>query len=137
MNKIYLKFQTQLSAPINEVWESITSMEGIRKETMPYFKMTAPKGISTTYPASAARLESIPAVTIENVMSCDGTLETKAFNAALINPERSATPIPSITTNTSPRGGKSVKTVTISTKILRIPSAFNKFTASIVSFVPG
>jgi ligand-binding SRPBCC domain-containing protein len=47
MDTIYLKFQTIVSAPIEEVWEWITSLKGIQKEMMPYFKMTAPKGIKT------------------------------------------------------------------------------------------
>ncbi|MFX1445566.1 MAG: hypothetical protein ACFFHV_19290, partial [Promethearchaeota archaeon] len=45
MDPIYLNFQTIVSAPIEEVWEWITSLKGIKKEMMPYFKMTAPKGI--------------------------------------------------------------------------------------------
>ncbi len=45
MDNIILKYQTIVSAPIEEVWEWITSLEGIQKEMKPYFKMTAPKGI--------------------------------------------------------------------------------------------
>ena len=45
MNTINLRFQTIVSAPIEEVWDWITSVKGIQKEMMPYFKMTAPKGI--------------------------------------------------------------------------------------------
>ncbi len=45
MNSIHLKFQTIVSALIEEVWDWITSIKGIQKEMMPYFKMTAPKGI--------------------------------------------------------------------------------------------
>ncbi|MFX1273959.1 MAG: hypothetical protein ACFFBP_02355 [Promethearchaeota archaeon] len=45
MDTINLKFQTIVSAPIEEVWEWITSLKGIQKEMWPYFKMTAPKGI--------------------------------------------------------------------------------------------
>ena len=47
MENITLKYQTIVSAPIVKVWEWITSLKGIRKEMMPYFKMTAPKGIKT------------------------------------------------------------------------------------------
>ena len=47
MTNINLEYQTIVSAPIEEVWEWITSLKGIRKEMMPYFKMTAPKGIKT------------------------------------------------------------------------------------------
>ena len=42
---ISFKIQTVVTAPPEEVWKWITSLKGIQKEMMPYFKMTAPKGI--------------------------------------------------------------------------------------------
>ena len=49
MNTIHFTFQTIVSAPTEEVWEWITSLKGIQKEMMPYFKMTAPRGIKTIH----------------------------------------------------------------------------------------
>lgn len=47
MGTIHFTFQTIVSAPMEEVWEWITSLKGIQKEMMPFFKMTAPLGIKT------------------------------------------------------------------------------------------
>ena len=47
MDTIHFTFQTIVSAPMEEVWDWITSLKGIQKEMMPYFKMTAPRGINS------------------------------------------------------------------------------------------
>jgi len=47
MDEIKLKFQTLVSSPVEEVWDWIMSLNGIKKELKPYFKMTAPKGIKS------------------------------------------------------------------------------------------
>jgi hypothetical protein len=66
-----------------------------------------------------------------------GIHDTKALNPAAIKPVRSATPIPNITTNTIPNGGKLVKVTVIEVNMRCNCSPLNKFTALIVSFVPG
>jgi hypothetical protein len=47
------------------------------------------------------------------VSRAGGTARSTAFNSAAMNPERSARPIPSMPTSTTPRGGKPVKLVTM------------------------
>jgi len=44
-NAISLRFETRLSAPIESVWDWITSVNGIRLEMWPFFYMTVPKGV--------------------------------------------------------------------------------------------
>lgn len=40
-----LTFQSDLSAPRADVWAWMTSVEGITRETRPYFRMTTPRGV--------------------------------------------------------------------------------------------
>ena len=42
---ISLRFESKLQAPKANIWEWITSIEGISAEMWPYFRMTTPKGI--------------------------------------------------------------------------------------------
>jgi len=42
---IVLRFTSTLPAPREAVWQWITSWAGIRRETMPFFAMTAPRGM--------------------------------------------------------------------------------------------
>ena len=42
---ISLRFESKLHAPIETVWEWITSVKGIRAEMWPFFYMTMPKGV--------------------------------------------------------------------------------------------
>src|SRR3990172_6737786 len=42
---ISLRFVSKLQAPKGNVWEWITSIEGISAEMWPFFRMTMPKGI--------------------------------------------------------------------------------------------
>jgi ligand-binding SRPBCC domain-containing protein len=44
-NTISLRFESKLYAPIESVWEWITSIKGIRAEMWPFFLMTVPKGV--------------------------------------------------------------------------------------------
>nr|WP_174505329.1 hypothetical protein [Acinetobacter sp. Marseille-Q1620] len=44
-NSISLRYQSELSASRQQIWQWITSVEGISKEISPYFRMTAPKNI--------------------------------------------------------------------------------------------
>lgn len=44
-NTISLRFESKLYAPIESVWEWITSVKGIRAEMWPFFLMTVPKGV--------------------------------------------------------------------------------------------
>src|SRR5699024_1189683 len=69
----------------------------------------APRGGNTTYPASEATLDIIPANTRAIVMNLVGIASTNPRKSALINPVRSATPIPSIVTNTTPSGANPIK----------------------------
>src|SRR5699024_2661213 len=57
--------------------------------------MRAPSGGNTTYPASDATLDMTPANTRPIVMNLVGIARTNPRKSALINPVRSATPIPS------------------------------------------
>lgn len=40
-----LTFKSRLGAPAEEVWRSITSLEGISRELSPLMRMTAPRGV--------------------------------------------------------------------------------------------
>jgi len=42
---ISLRFESQLYAPPERIWEWITSLDGISKEMWPFFRMTFPKGV--------------------------------------------------------------------------------------------
>lgn len=42
---ISLRFESKLHAPIDHVWEWITSVKGISAEMWPFFRMTFPRGI--------------------------------------------------------------------------------------------
>ncbi|MGY6707458.1 MAG: hypothetical protein ACXIVF_03945 [Rhizobiaceae bacterium] len=42
---IFLRFESRLGATQEEVWEWITSIDGILAEMRPYLRMTAPEGI--------------------------------------------------------------------------------------------
>jgi len=42
---IVLRFTSTLPAPREAVWQWISSWAGIRRETMPFFAMTAPRGM--------------------------------------------------------------------------------------------
>ncbi len=42
-----LKFSTRLAASKQDVWEWITSLDGISREMAPYMRMTAPKGMTS------------------------------------------------------------------------------------------
>lgn len=44
---ISLRFESKLQAPRERVWEWITSIRGISAEMWPFFRMTAPKGVSS------------------------------------------------------------------------------------------
>lgn len=46
-NAISLRFESTLNAPIETVWDWITSVRGIRAEMWPFFLMTVPKGVSS------------------------------------------------------------------------------------------
>ena len=72
-------------------------------------KINAPSGGNTTYPASDATLDIIPAVTNPNVINRLGMDNTNPLSNALISPVRSATPIPSIVKRTTPKGAKPIK----------------------------
>lgn len=52
---IVLRFSSTLAAPREAVWQSITSWAGIRRETMPFFAMTAPRGMR-----SIAEVQVVP-----------------------------------------------------------------------------
>jgi ligand-binding SRPBCC domain-containing protein len=52
---IVLRFASTLPAPRQAVWQWITSWAGIRRETMPYFAMTAPRGMR-----SIAEVQVVP-----------------------------------------------------------------------------
>ena len=52
---IALRFASTLHAPREAVWQWITSWAGIRRETMPYFAMTAPRGMR-----SIAEVQVVP-----------------------------------------------------------------------------
>ena len=42
---ISLRFESQLDAPPDRIWEWITSLDGISTEMWPFFRMTFPKGV--------------------------------------------------------------------------------------------
>jgi hypothetical protein len=42
---IALRFESRLAVPAAQVWQWITSVEGIRAELRPLLRMTAPKGV--------------------------------------------------------------------------------------------
>jgi ligand-binding SRPBCC domain-containing protein len=42
---ISLRFESELRAPVDRIWEWITSIKGISAEMRPYFRMTTPKGV--------------------------------------------------------------------------------------------
>lgn len=44
---INLRFESRLKATPEQVWQSITSLEGLTSEMMPLMKLTAPKGFKT------------------------------------------------------------------------------------------
>ena len=52
---IVLRFTSTLAAPREAVWQWITSWAGIRRETMPFFTMTAPRGMR-----SIAEVQVVP-----------------------------------------------------------------------------
>ena len=52
---IALRFASTLPAPREAVWQWITSWAGIRRETMPFFAMTAPRGMR-----SIAQVQVVP-----------------------------------------------------------------------------
>src|SRR5690625_3782540 len=95
-------------------------------------KMTAPSGGKTTYPASEATLDMIPAKTNAAVMNDLGIDSTKPRKIALTNPVLSAIPIPNMVTNTIPNGAKLMKLSVIDKNIYCIPSLFNKFVISTI-----
>src|SRR5699024_26379 len=80
-------------------------------------KMTAPSGGKTTYPASEATLDITPANTRPRVINRFGTDKTNPRKTALINPDRSANPIPSMVTSTTPSGANPIK---LSVMLVRI-----------------
>ena len=43
----HLKFESQVNASLEQVWQSITSLEGLTAEMMPFMRLTAPKGFKT------------------------------------------------------------------------------------------
>src|SRR5690606_27598732 len=101
-------------------------------------KISAPSGGNTTYPASDATLDIIPAKTNPNVINLFGTDNTNPLRSALISPVRSATPIPNIVNNTTPSGAKPIKLLVIFVKIYCIPSALKRFFIStVVPSSPG
>ena len=52
---VVLRFHSTLAAPREAVWQWITSWAGIRRETMPFFAMTAPRGMR-----SIAEVQVVP-----------------------------------------------------------------------------
>lgn len=44
---INLRFESRLKATQEQVWQSITSLEGLTSEMMPLMKLTAPQGFKT------------------------------------------------------------------------------------------
>src|SRR5690625_3980657 len=93
----------------------------------------APTGDNTTYPASEATLDITPAKTKPNVIKRSGTYNTKPRSNALIKPVRSATPIPSIVTITTPSGAKPMKLSVIFVNMYCIPSLLSKLLISTIS----
>src|SRR5699024_12245678 len=67
-------------------------------------KITAPSGGNTTYPASLASDDIIPANTNPAVIKDLGIAKINHLNAAEINTDRSAYPITSIVVSTTPNG---------------------------------
>ena len=63
-----------------------------------------------------------------------GIAKINPLNAAEINPERSAIPIPSIVVRTTPNGAKLMKLSTILSNIYVIPSLLSRLLTSIISF---
>jgi len=53
---IRLEFKSVLAAAPERVWQCATSMDGIRRETMPLFSMTAPAGIADLVGSDASRV---------------------------------------------------------------------------------
>jgi ligand-binding SRPBCC domain-containing protein len=47
MQPIRLEFHSRLAASTDEVWKWITSWKNISMEMRPYFRMTAPKGVTS------------------------------------------------------------------------------------------
>jgi ligand-binding SRPBCC domain-containing protein len=47
MTPITLRFVSELHAPRPALWQWITSVQGIRRETMPLLRMTAPAGVAS------------------------------------------------------------------------------------------
>ena len=99
-------------------------------------KTIAPNGITTTYPASDAILDIIPANTTTAVKNLGLTLLNSFFKEVLISPDHSATPTPSIATRTVPKGAKPVKFVVAELKMYLRPSAENRFIAVTVTSSP-
>lgn len=77
-------------------------------------------------------MEITPAKTIASVTILGEAPSTTPRTAAESTPDFSATPIPSIATNTTPSGAKPVKLVTSPVKMRRIPSASIRLTARII-----
>lgn len=46
---ITLRFESELHAPAERIWEWITSVQGIRAEMWPFLRMTVPKGIRSLH----------------------------------------------------------------------------------------
>ena len=78
-----------------------------------------------------------PANTSTAVSNRGGADNTSLRRLALISPELSMTPMPSIATSTVPRGAKPVKLVTMLVKILCSPARLNRLTGAMVAPVAG
>ncbi len=79
----------------------------------------------------------MPANTTVAVSRERGTAPTRARSATDMSPLCSVTPIPITTTITRPSGGNAAKFATACVRIRLSPSADSRFTAVIVSPVPG
>src|SRR5699024_9214245 len=86
----------------------------------------APSGGNTTYPASEATLDIIPANTSTTVINLVVIDRTNPSSNALTNPERSPTPIHNIVTRTTPSGANSTKFSVIVPNMYFSPSAFSR-----------
>src|SRR5699024_11955184 len=100
-------------------------------------KITPPKGITKTYPASVAVCETMATKINIGVRSFFGVICNIDFNPALIKPECSATPTPNMATKTIPKGANPVKVVTIFDKKSAKAELVNKLLISIASPVVG
>lgn len=101
------------------------------------WKIRAASGGSTIGPASPAMLPSRPMSAIAGMIRPLGALVMDCVRPTSNQPDRSATPMPSMMMSTCPSGAKAPKVLAASPMTTRMPSVLSRLVATRVSPVPG